>query len=175
MSPRTPVTWTDEEEEQLKQLNAQGVGRNEAARRLGKSVSAVYRASNRLGLNWNRERTAMAVAAFQEDMKERRAQLASDLLDDAERMRAQLFEAYMVYSFGGRDNTFASETLEEMPPSEKRALMNAIGTALDKSLRLSEFDSESNLDRAKAVLGGLGKALAEAFAPSEEPDDEQAG
>ena len=65
--------------------------------------------------------------------------------------------------------------LLEMPPSEKRALLNAIGTALDKSLRLAEFDSENNLDKAKAVLGGLGKALAEAFAPSEDSDDEQAG
>ena len=175
MAAKQTVFWSPEEEEQLKQLNEQGVGRNEAARRLNKSVTAVYRASNRLGLHWNRERTSKAVAAHQEDLKARRADLASALLDDAERMRVQLFEPYTVYAVGGRDGHFNSEELEEMPPSEKRALLNAIGTALDKSLRLAEFDSENNLDKAKAVLGGLGKALAEAFAPSEDSDDEQAG
>jgi hypothetical protein len=173
MSGKPPVDWTPEMEAQLRQFNGEGVGRNESARRIGVSVTAVYRQSQKLGLHWDRTRTSKAVAAIQEDTKARRADLMAGLMDDAERMRVQLFEPYTAYAFGGRDGKFNSEELPEMPPAEKRALMSAIGTAVDKSLRLAEFDSENNLDKAKAVLGGLGKALAEAFAPAEEPDDQQ--
>jgi hypothetical protein len=166
--------WTDEHDEELRKLNEQGIGRNAAARQLGFGVTTVWRASNRLGLEWNREKTRKAVAAFQEDMKARRADLMSGLLDDAERMRCQLFEPQVVYSFGGRDNTFTCATVEEPSPADKRSLMTAIGTAVDKSVRLAEFDSENDTDKAKAALGALGRSLYALYGNQEEAQTPEA-
>lgn len=166
--------WTDKQDVELKKLNEQGIGRNEAARQMGVSVAAVYRASQRLHLEWNRERTRKAVAALQEDLKARRADLMSGLLDDAERMRSQLFEPHTVYQFGGRDNTFSSAVIDEPSPADKRALMNAIGTAVDKSLRLAEFDSENDTDKAKAALGALGRSLYALYGNREEEQPQEA-
>lgn len=165
--------WTDQHDEELKKLHAQGIGRNAAARQLGFGVTSVWRASNRLGLEWNRDKTRKAVAAFQEEMKARRADLLSGLLDDAERMRAQLFEPHTVYAFGGRDGSFSSAIVEEPSPADKRALMSAIGTAVDKSVRLAEFDSENDTDKAKAALGALGRTLYALYGNQESTDTEK--
>lgn len=66
----------------------------------------VSKIAKELGLSFNREATAAATEAKVIDAKARRAQLMHDLLDDAERLRQQLFALATLHSFGGKDHTY---------------------------------------------------------------------
>lgn len=164
-------TFSHDDEERLRQLHADGVSRNEIARQMGWSVGTVTNHSQRLGLSFAREAVRAATDARQLDLKDRRQRLQEALIGDAERMREQLFAPHMAYSFGGRDNVFASRIVSEPPPADKQKLMAAISTAIDKSLRLAEFDSESDTDKAKAALGSLGEALTRLYGSADDYHD----
>ena len=63
---------------------------------------------------------------------ERKSQLAQGLLDDAERLREQLFAPITVYKFGGNKNEFATAEVDEPSPSDKVKLMTSLAIAVDK-------------------------------------------
>jgi hypothetical protein len=82
-------------------------------------------------------------------IEECRLQMASDLLDDAERLRAQLFGPAVVHHWGSKttwDSTkrssvsvpvFLQETIAEPTFADKSKLLIAIGIAIDKAQLLS--------------------------------------
>jgi hypothetical protein len=139
MADRRPVT--DEDRDQVRALHAQGLSRNEIARRIQRSGRTVTRLAGELGLTFERgEMVAAATAAKVADGKARRAALALALLDDAERLRSQLFAPALVYAFGGKDNTFEQANIPEPSFRDKRDLMNALGIAIDRSVKLDAYD-----------------------------------
>ncbi|MFE4651541.1 hypothetical protein [Streptomyces sp. NPDC056707] len=150
--------FSAEDEGTLRQLHADGVSRNEIARQMGWSVGTITSRARRLGLDFDRSATRAAVEARQIDLTAIRQQLKADLLADARRMREQLFAPHLAFSFGGRDNIFVAQQVPEPPPADKQKLMAAIGMAVDKSLRLEEFDAEhggKNLTTMDRFLGAI--------------------
>ncbi|MGW8702844.1 hypothetical protein ACWGOK_39065 [Streptomyces eurythermus] len=146
--------------DELRALHAQNMGRNRIAREMGEAPVMVSRTAEHLGLTFDRSQIEVATKARLADLAERRALLAEDLLDDAERLRAQLWKPTTVYSFGGKDNTYEEHTFDEAPAAEKRALMSTAATAIDRVLKLVPAEAGSDLDGAKSMLGSLGEALA---------------
>jgi hypothetical protein len=144
--------------EQIKALAASGVGCNEIARRLEVSPRTVSRYAP--PGSFDRSATIAAVKARQADMAARRAQLAADLLEDAERMRRQLWEPALVYNFGGKDNDYNERTLDEQPVDGKRTIMQAVSTAVNAHVRLVDHDGDGGVDEAKSVLDGFMDAVA---------------
>lgn len=172
--PEAPLP--PEYHDQIRELHALGYGRNRIAREIGKAPVMVSRTAAVLGLTFDRSQIEAATKARQADISERKSLLAEDLLSDAERLRAQMWEPTTVYSFGGKDNTYEEHTFDEAPAADKRALMSTAATAIDRVLKLVPAEESSNLDSAKSMLGSLGEALA-AFsrAEDEREDAEQAG
>lgn len=164
--------------DELRELHTQGLGRNAIAREMKVAPVMVSRTAEHLGLTFDRSRIEAATKARLADLAERRALLAEDLLGDAEKLRAQMWEPTIVYSFGGKDNTYEEHKFDEAPAAEKRALMSTAATAIDRVLKLVPVEESSNLDQAKSMLGGLGAALA-AFSRQEDEREsaeaEQAG
>lgn len=162
--------------DELRDLHAQGLGRNAIAREMGVPPVMVSRTAEHLELTFDRSRVEAATKARLADLAERRALLAEDLLGDAEKLRAQMWEPTIVYSFGGKDNTYEEHEFDEAPAADKRALMSTAATAIDRVLKLVPAEESSNLDSAKSMLGSLGEALA-AFSKAEDERDaeEQAG
>lgn len=68
------------------------LSRNDIARKHGRAQGTVTAIAEDLGLTFDRAATKSATAAHQADIDKRMAQLADDLLSDAERLRAQLWE-----------------------------------------------------------------------------------
>lgn len=134
---------TDADHQAVRELHAQGLGRNEIARRLGRSGQTVSKIAASLGLDFDREAARVATEARVIDARARRAELAFKLLDDAERMRQQLFARATVYNFGGRDNTFEQAEISQPSFRDKQSIMAAIGIAVEKSVRLDEYDNAS--------------------------------
>lgn len=161
---RRPVTQDDYD--QVRQLHAEHLPRNEIARRLDRSPHTISRIAKELGLSWDRANAPglqMATQARQADGRARRTALALALLDDAEKLRAQLFAPTVAYNFGGKDNTYNEHALTEPGFRDKRDLMHAIGIAIDRAVRLDEYDSGASLTGVVSLLDTLGKGLRERY------------
>lgn len=152
---------TPEELDRLRELHAQDLGRNEIMRVTGWSGRFVTDNCRSIGLAFARgAKTAAATAAKKADAKQLRAELALNLLLDADRMRRQLFAAHVAFNFGGKENTYTEQEIPEPTPADKRALMSAIAAAIDKSIVIDKYDSktgeESDFDRWLEVMSGGG-------------------
>jgi IS30 family transposase len=81
---------TDEDRERLRQLHAEGHGRNEIARRLKRSPRTISILAEELGLSFDRTATAVATQARVIDAKARRAALIHRAYARAEKIYDRL-------------------------------------------------------------------------------------
>ncbi|MFI6904872.1 helix-turn-helix domain-containing protein [Nonomuraea sp. NPDC050394] len=161
---------TDDERTQIRQLHAQDLGCNAIAKQLGRDRSTISRAAAAMGITFDRKQTRQATEARAADNAARRAQLASDLLADAARLRKQLWEPCTIHSFGGRDNVYNEHPVDEPPFRDKRDIMSTVGVAVEKALRLTDYDANSGASEARSMLSAIAEALEVAAANL--PDEE---
>lgn len=141
-----------------------GKKRNEIARDHGVSAGSVTNIAKQAGLAnaFDRSATVKAARAAQADNKALRAQLQSDLLKDAQRLRKRAWELYKIPMAGPE----GIEIIElELPPlPDVRAAYTAIGIIVDKD-RAYERDKQGadGTDHATSMLGKLMTGLAQAF------------
>lgn len=135
---------TDADRDRVRELHAQGLTRNAIAREIGRAQSTVSAIAKDLGLDFDRSRTEAGTKARQADATARRAQLALDLLADAERLRARLWEPATLHSFGGKDNTYNAVQVPEPPYRDKRDIAHTVHLLVDKHIRLIEVDSDQH-------------------------------
>lgn len=156
---------TDADREQVRRLHAENIPRNEIARRIRRSGSTVSKIARELGLTFDRgPEIVVATEARRIDLAARRQALAEALHADAEKLRAQLWEPCTIGAFGGKDNVWTDQPLDRPPFGEQRQILAATSIAVDKSLKLAPMAGGEGADEVKSMLGGLGVALAEAFA-----------
>jgi hypothetical protein len=167
---------TDEDYAEVRRLHAQGLGRNEIGRTIGRSAHLVSALAAEMGLSFARaHEVAVATETRRADLAARRILLAEQLQADAENLREQLWQPATVYAFGGKDNTYEEHTLPEPPAADKRALMATIGTAIDRSLKLEPIRDDNGADAARSMVGQLMTGLAEVYRQQQEADNEGAG
>lgn len=133
----------DIDPQRLRELHGQGLSSSAIAGELGVSQSTISRHARRLGLSFDRSKTKAATEAKVVDAKAKRAQLANDLLDDAAKIRAQLWEPALVYSFGGRDNTYAEMWQDRPDFAAQLKIVQAAKAALDGVLRIEAHDADT--------------------------------
>ena len=167
---------TDEDRDAIRALHAQGLGRNEIARRINRAQRTVSVIAQELGLvfdcTWTEEATRHRMA----QLAARRVDLAEALQTDAERLTEQLWEPAVIYNFGGKDNTYEWEQVPEPPADAKKNLMATAGMAIDRSLKLCPPTTDSGADDARSMLGQLFTRLGEVVSGHEaaEPAGEEA-
>ncbi|MBM0275337.1 helix-turn-helix domain-containing protein [Micromonospora tarensis] len=160
-TPPRPVTQDDYD--QVRELHAQDLSRNEIGRRIRRSGKTVSEIAAELGLTFDRSGTRAATEARKDDARAKRARLSVALLDDAERLRQQLWKEAKAFNFGGKDNTYNEVTLDEPTFADKLKIMQATGIAVDKAVRLDEYDADPGIDAAKSMLGALAAGLGAAY------------
>lgn len=132
---------TDQDRDAVRTLHAQGLGRNEIARRIGRGTRTVSVIAAELGLTFDRAAmTETATNNRKAQLAARRMDLAEDLQTDAERLTEQMWQPSVVFNFGGKDNTFEKRPVDEPPADAKKALMSAAGIAIDRSLKLAPVE-----------------------------------
>jgi len=139
-----PQTYTAEQRQEAIELYRK-VGPCEASRRLSIPKSTIGMWAKQAGARTDsailtREATAAAAARN----ASRRAELAAKYLEDADRLRAALWEPCNVYSFGGRDNVFREATAKVPDARARRDLMTASTSAAQQSLALERHDTEND-------------------------------
>ncbi|MEW1638641.1 helix-turn-helix domain-containing protein [Streptomyces sp. NPDC093801] len=136
-----PVTLAEQDE--IRRLHAEGLGRNEIARRMGRGSRTISVHAARLGLEFDGSQTAEGTRVRMLQLAEKRAILADALTDDALRLSEQMWEPSAIHSFGGKDHTYASALVDEPPAADKRALMAAAAAANAAAMRLVPPEAET--------------------------------
>ncbi|MFE1349332.1 helix-turn-helix domain-containing protein [Streptomyces sp. NPDC058757] len=149
-----PVTAADEQA--VRDLHAQGLGRNEIARRLDRGTRTISVIAARLNLEFECTRTEKATQHRTAQLAEKRAILADALMDDALRLTERLWEPAKVFNIGGKDNKYTEQEVPEPPAADKRALMAAATAAAAQSLRLVPPETDTQgLAAVDAWLRGM--------------------
>lgn len=152
-------TWTGAQTRRLKALHGQGLSCNKIAHELGVVPSVISRQAKRLGLSFDRTRTAAANEARRVDAAARRLQLELSLLEDADHIRRRIRSPMLYFEWGGKDHDYAEKRVSEPTPADQLKLMQAVGVAVDRSIKIAEHETGSGVERAKSML----TAVAEAF------------
>lgn len=126
------------------ELHAQGLGRNEIARQIGRAQRSVSIIAAKLGLEFDVTMTEEATRHRIAQLADRRAMLAEALQDDAERLTEQLWQPAKVFRIGGAANKYVERAVDEPPADAKKDLMSAAGMAIEKSLKLVPPEREDN-------------------------------
>lgn len=155
----TPRPWTTDDDATLTRLHGEGRTLHSIHQEMGRSKGMVSRHAATLGLAWDRTRTAVATEAKVVDAKSRRATLQLLLLEDAERLRKQMWEPSLAYNFGGKDNTYAEHQLDQPAFADKLKIMQAVGIAIDRSLKLDVHDSGTGTGVVIGLLQQTAAAL----------------
>lgn len=104
-------------------------------------------------------RTREATEARSVGLKARRQELTALLLEDAHKLRRQLWEPTVVFNFGGKDNDYNERAVDEPTFSDKRAILGAVGIAVDRVIKLDAVDQDNGASAATSMLERLADQL----------------
>lgn len=139
----------------LRDIKAGGQSRNQIARTHGVAASTVGKIATDEGIDdaFDRTHALKGARAKAIDNRAKRAQLESDLLDDAQKFRERAWSMYKVVVGG----TEGAEVVElDLPPlQDARAAYTAIGIIVDKSVAIEKHDSGDDAEAAKSVLAAV--------------------
>lgn len=162
--------WTDDDDTRLRDLAAAGTPVRQIAATLGRSRSSVDRRLHALDTPVDRTGTKAATAARVIDAKARRAQLEVQLLEDAARLQAQLFAPTKAFNFGGKDNTYNERDLAQPTFTDQLKIVQAVGAAIDRALRIATHDADTGVGEAVGVLDQIAAAITAAADQLGDPD-----
>lgn len=157
--PGPRAIWTPQHDDQLLDLHAQDLSVRDIAERMGVSKSLVSRRARAAGLTFTRTKTRAATEAAVADAKARRAVLELTLLQDADRLRSQIWQPHTYIEHGGKDYVRVEWTQDEPSPTDKLKLMQAAGIAVDRSLKITAVDSDNGATEAVSMLQRLADAI----------------
>jgi hypothetical protein len=164
----------EELHDRIRELHAEGLGRNAIAREIGEAPVMVSRTVAHLKLTFDRTKIQAAADARRADVEERRSLLAERFVAVAEESLDRLARETTVYAFGGKANEYNDHIFGEAPIAERQKLITAAAIAVDKSLKLMPPVESAGLDDAKSMLGSLGAALTAFSRAEDERESEQA-
>ena len=153
---RSPMN--SETQERAKALFDQGMSRNAIARELDLDPATITRWAKRAGVEFDRSETEAATKAHTIDLAAGRIRLAEKMLAASEDMLDRIDDEYVVYNFGGKDNTFEQRTLDSAPVEVRRNVITTAGITFDKLTRIVE-KSDTGLEQAVGVLDTLAEGF----------------
>jgi hypothetical protein len=151
---------TDQQRQAVLDLHAAGRGRNDIARALGIGAATVTAIVQQAGLTFERSGESQAATeAKRLDARARRAVIAEQLLLDVQRLQGLMWTPGKIFNFGGKDNSYAEQPVDEPPIRDKRDLMHSISLGLTAAVKLDEYDSGTGLPAALSLLERIAEGL----------------
>ncbi|MFJ9645002.1 helix-turn-helix domain-containing protein [Streptomyces sp. NPDC101206] len=152
---------TDAERARVRELHAQGLGRNAIAREIGRGTRTVSVIADGLGLDFDRSRTAVATEARKADARARRVALIERAYARAEAIYTRL-EADQTSGYKYTSPTvhgIETAVLDHVPAQDERALAMAAGQHLTHAAKLEAIDAGAGHEEDRGILAGLARAL----------------
>lgn len=135
-----PRTKPEIEQAIIADIKSDKYSTREIAKRHDVSISTVSKIGKQVPNAFERASTKKALTARNVDMKAQRAQLAQDLLDDAQRLRDRAWGQYTYYERGVQGPCLV--TLDQPPLGEVRNAYTSIGIVLDKHDKIMQGDRD---------------------------------
>jgi ParB-like chromosome segregation protein Spo0J len=155
-------TFSAEDEEQLRQLHADGLPRNRIAEEMGWALGTISNHARRLGLSFDREAVRAATDARQVDLKDRRQRLQEQFLDLAEHTMTRARSRYLLTGFS-HTGEITTESVPEPPAKETKDFTLAASSAITSALKLAQVDAgDTGREEAAGFLQSLSDAMASA-------------
>ena len=160
---------TFQDGQRARELFDQGMSCNAIARELGVGAATISRWAKREGLSFDRAQSALAVRARSIDIAKSRTELTQKLLAVAHESLDNLDGPYLVYSFGGKDNTYEEHVLDS-PPIEVVRTAVTIGRDAHAIATKTLEQTPEGLAAAESLVDRLESDI-ERFAGGEDDDD----
>lgn len=183
---RPLVQITAEVRQQVIDLAAQDLGRNEIAKKVGvspASVTNIMKAAG--GHDFGKPHVEVATKARQRVLAAKRTKLEDQLLNETRRLLGEIRRP-VVYrelgqfsSEGNRFSEFVTYRQDEPIIADKLKLAQAAGATLDRALKLAVVNGEQNVENGKSMIADLfaglqqehqRAVLEEATRPAGEPE-----
>ena len=174
---------TDEQRQQVLRLHRNGEGRNAIAATVGISAGSVTKICHDAGLSFDRAATEQATKSRKADLAARRAELELHFVQDAARLREQLWQPATYRQLGkfadekgeggsgGRQWTEVVEWTQPTPTyMDQLKIVQAASTAVAAAQRISDSAANVDNDHAKSMLGQLMLGLGEKFRETQAAD-----
>ncbi|MEU6449608.1 hypothetical protein [Streptomyces sp. NPDC046979] len=153
-------TFSAEDEEQLRQLHADGLPRNRIAEEMGWSLGTISNHAQRLGLSFDREAVRAATDARQIDLRERRQEIQAELLELAQEQMARARGRYLLTGMT-QTGEIAAQWLDLPPAKESKDLTTSAMSALARFDQKAKDDAEHEGQNLSAVDRFLQAAMGE--------------
>jgi len=156
----------------LTDVQAGQLSRNAVARKHGVAASTVTKIANeaQLGSVFDRSQTEKGARAASIDAKALRAQLALDLTHDAQRLRERIWSEYTQVVPSPLGPSFVTTKLP--PLRDQQAGYTAVAIAIDKALKLVDYDTDGGATAGRTMVNDLFGALKMAWHQIGQADDE---
>lgn len=153
---------TDDERTTIIELLEQGMSHAQVAREVGRSTGSVANVAKAHGVRADQSALARVVRANEARSAfcaERRAVIAAKLTEEADRLLGEMHDPYLVFNFGGKDNTYEEHQLDEPPTEAKFTMVRTVGQAMKTVLDIDRQDNRAD-EGAAAVDEWLRSRLA---------------
>ncbi|MEV8353184.1 helix-turn-helix domain-containing protein [Streptomyces niveus] len=156
---RSPRPITDEDRKHVRDLHAEGLGRNAIATRIDRSPRTVSYLAEEMGLAFDRTATAVATEARVIDSKARRAAIIEGLYDVAEDDLAYLRQKAPVELVEVSMGAPVRYNAPRLPAQDRKALVTAVSSATTAAARLEALDGDPETNNARSVLGAIADGI----------------
>lgn len=155
-STQRPIT--DEDRKRVRELHAQGLGRNAIAREMGRGRRSVSDLAAEMGLTFDRTATAVATEARKIDAAARRAALIERYYEQAHKQLDRLDrDEHTIKEVSlGKVVTYSTP---DLPASDVRALLQASIAASTQAAKLEALDGDPGTEVARSMLAGLAEGI----------------
>lgn len=160
---------SSEERERIIAAFATGKSCRQIAREFGRSTGTISAIAADVGHEFGRSNVARAVEINRRYGAEWRAQARQKLADAFDELMADLKKPLLVYSFGGRDNTYNEHQLKKPDPTAKKHLIQAASTAMRTITEMDKAEQGGTDDPLLQWVAGL-EELREARRKSDDDD-----
>lgn len=147
-----------------------GLSRNAIARELDLDPATITRWARAEGNEFDRANVAAANKAHTVDLAAVRIELAQEMAAAGMELLKARHDPYLVYSFGGKNNTYAEHTLDHAPVEVVRSAVVTAGIAFDKATKVLEKDT-TGVDAAHSLLDSIAAGFRSAAAQYETAAD----
>lgn len=160
--PRLPPL-TARERQAIFDLHAEGLSRNEIARRTGRNTQTVSKTCAAAGLTFDRGKAAAMIEARKVDLRAARVRLIERAYERAssifDRLEAPTFEAVLRAAQGAEQVA----VLTFVPTRDERDLADAISRHLAAAANTAKIDNDNGASEARSMLAGVEAALKSQF------------
>ena len=148
--------FSPEEKEQVCRWIRAGASRNSLMRRTGRGAATISRLAAAAGLTFKGNDVYDPADEVKHlNARAKRLDLRDKLLEDAHRLRVQLWKPTTLVQLNNRTGEFARTRLHEPTFADKRNIMTAIGIAVDKVADLERLDAPQEGKQAIIALVDL--------------------